>query len=104
MKKSSLARIGFLQAAGLAAYVGLVATLISHGEQLGEKVNNFWGPLLFLSLFVFSASVCALIFAGYPFWLVWEKKQTKQALSLVFYTLGWLFVFVLLLIGYIILR
>ncbi|MDO8487831.1 MAG: hypothetical protein Q7S31_00755 [bacterium] len=71
--------ISFVQALGLTVYVSLVAVLIWQGNNWFGQLDTLLGPMLFLSLFVFSAAVCGLIFGGYPFWLVWEKKQTKKA-------------------------
>lgn len=104
MKKMPLGMIAFLQAAGLALYVSLVALLIWQGSHWFDQLNSYLGPLLFLTLFVFSATVCTLIFLGYPFWLVWEGKQTRTALRLVFYSTAWLLAFLLVLLGFIAFR
>lgn len=95
-KKYSLCFISFLQALGLTLYCSLVGLIFWQGNKWFGTVPNFWGPLLFLILFVFSAVISALIVLGYPFILFWEKKQTKESLKLVLYTAFWLVFFILL--------
>ena len=96
MKKASLPFIAFFQALGLVLYCGLIGLLMWKGNDLFGKINNLLGPTLFLVIFVFSAIICALIAMGYPFYLFWEKKDTKKALRLVGFTAGWLVLFVLM--------
>ena|SRR3989338_7803035 len=94
----SLCFISFVQATGLLIYCGLVALLIWNGNKWFGKVPNYIGPLLFLTLFTTSALVCALIVLGYPFYLLWEKKKTHDAIKLVSYTAFWSVLFVLTII------
>ncbi|MFH1412782.1 MAG: hypothetical protein ABIG10_02020 [bacterium] len=101
MKKNKLLQISFLSSVGLAVYIALVALLIQDGEKLFGKLNNLWGPLLFLMLFVFSALVSGLLVLGYPIWLYLEKEK-KAAIKLLFYTLGWIFIFLLAIIAIVI--
>lgn len=96
--KYSLGLIAFLQAAGLIGYCSLVALLISQGNRLFGKVPNYLGPLLFLVLFSTSALICAIITLYYPFILFWQKKQTNQALKVIVYTVGWLIMFIFLIL------
>jgi hypothetical protein len=95
-EKTSLCLISFLQALGLALYCGLVSILFWQSNTLFGKGPNFWGPALFLVLFVTSALVSALFVLGYPFFLFWQKKQTQKAIKLVGYTTAWLMGFIIL--------
>jgi hypothetical protein len=95
MKKSPIF-IGFLQSLGLSLYILLIALVIWNGEAWFGRIGNFLGPILFLSLFVVSAIICALIALAYPFIVFWDKKNTKEAMRIVFYTAGWLTLFVLI--------
>jgi len=88
--------IGFLQSLGLSLYISLIALVIWNGETWFGRIGNFLGPILFLSLFVVSAIICALIALAYPFIVFWDRKNTKEAMKMVFYTAGWLTFFVLL--------
>lgn len=94
MKKLSLPFIGFLQALGLTAYCGMVGVVMWKGNTWFGQMNGYFGPVLILSILVVSVIICALITAGYPFLVFWNKKNTKEALSIVAYTAGWLLFFV----------
>lgn len=96
MKKLSSPFIGFLQALGLTLYCGLVGIIFWKGNVWFGNLNNVIGPSIMLSIFVVSALICALIALSYPFIVFWDKKNTKQALQLVGYTAGWLFLFVII--------
>ena len=102
MKKLPPVLIAFLQALGLVTYCCLVGLLFWRGNQWFGKMPNYLGPVLFLTLFVVSAVISALIVMGYPFLLFWEKKKTRQALKLVAYTVLWLIGFIFLLMTLII--
>lgn len=93
MKRSPVL-IGFLQSLGLVAYCSLVATIIWKGETWFGKMGTLLGPILFLSLFVVSVIICALIAGAYPFIVFWDKKNTKEALKMVGFTAAWLVLFV----------
>jgi len=100
-KNYSLGLISFLQAFALTIYCSLVAVLFWRGNKWFGKVPNYLGPLLFLILFSTSALICSLLTLGYPAVLLWQKKKTDQAIKLVIYTTGWLILFTLLVIVFI---
>ena len=104
MKKLSLPFIAFLQALGLSIYCALVGIIFSNGDTWFGNMDNAVGPFAMLLLLVVSAIICALIALSYPFIVFWDKKNTKQALRLVFYTAGWLFVFVVIILSIVALR
>ncbi|OGD86996.1 hypothetical protein A2164_04185 [Candidatus Curtissbacteria bacterium RBG_13_35_7] len=87
-----------MQALGLGIYLSLVSALFLKGNELFGRVPNYWGPLLFLFLFVTSALVSAILVLGYPFILFWQKKQLEKAIRLVIYTTAWLIGFIILLL------
>ena len=95
----SLSFIAFFQALGLILYCGLVGMVIWRGEKWFGKMNNLFGPILFLALFVVSSLICSLITLTYPFLIFWDEKNTKKALKLLGYTALWLVLFVLVLMG-----
>lgn len=94
-RKYPLGVIGFFQALGLVGYCSLIALFISQANKWFGKAPNYFGPLLFLMLFTTSALISALIVGAYPFILYFNKRQTKQAIKLVFYTAGWLLALVI---------
>lgn len=85
--------IALIQALGLSAYVGIVASLM---YRLGDLLpNRFLSPVLGISfmllLFVLSALVCGSIILGYPLFLVKEGK-IKTAMQIVGFSMLWIFV------------
>jgi len=88
---------GLIQAIGLVVYITLIATLIYYSNQIFGRVNEFVGPLLFLTLFVVSAMVCSLLMFYEPYQL-FAKNKPKEALELVIKTTKYLGVFLLLII------
>lgn len=103
MKKVNIspAFIGFLQTTAFLTYVGLVATFMNNANSwLGpEKNYGFLGPMLFLSLFSFSAIYSALIVFGYPFYVFWIKKNFNLAAKIVGYSAIWLLLFIVFVIS-----
>ena len=97
-EKFSHTFIAFLQAIGIFFYCSLAGFLIWIGNELFGPVENFLGPLLFLSLLVASVLIVALLAFGYPVVLFWDQKKTKEAIEIVLYTAGWLTFFILLLL------
>jgi hypothetical protein len=98
MKKTNLIQESFLSSVGVLVYVGGVSLLIMNGDKLFGQAQNFWGPVLFLLLFVFSALVTGLLVLGRPIWLYLEKEK-KEAVRLLLYTVGWLFIMLVMVLG-----
>ena len=100
MNNNYLVKLGIGNALGTVLYIFLISQIVIHGEQLFGKVeNNFLSPMLFLLLFVFSALVTGSLVLGKPI-MMYIDGQKKEAVRLLIYTGGSLFV--LLLIGAII--
>lgn len=57
--------------------------------------NNFLAPIVFLSLFVFSATLTGYLMLGKPALMYIDGKK-KEAVSLLGYTLGFFFLFTLI--------
>jgi len=93
-------KIGLIQALGLGVYISIVASIIQNGEKLFGPINNFWGPILFLTLFSFSVLICGFIALGYPVRLFWIKKNPDLAIKIVAYTTAFLFIFLLVIFGF----
>jgi len=96
-------QVAFMQAVGLIGYCGLVALVFARGNEWFGPMS-WWGPLLFLVLFVVSALISALITLGYPVYLIWDKREVKEGLLLVAETSAWLVLFVVLMIIWFVLR
>lgn len=87
-----LVKRGFLQALGVTLYCSSIGLFFWTADKLFPKDPNFFAPVAFLLLFSFSALVCALIVFYEPYKLFFDNKK-KQAIDLVLFTTGWLFVF-----------
>jgi len=76
----------------LVGYIILISFVLSNGESWFGQVSKFWGPVVILSLFVFSALVTSGLALGRPIWLYFEGKK-RDAIISFFMVTGWLFVF-----------
>ena len=99
LDKLSTHKVAFLQALGLVVYCGLVGTIFWQGDNWFGNMNHYLGPVMVLVLLSMSVIICALIAFGYPFLVFWEKKKPQAAISIVYYTAGWLLFFMLLLMS-----
>ena len=95
MAKKKLILWSLVNSLGAAVYIFLVSLLLHFGEQIFGKMKDIIGPVAFLLLFVFSAAVMASLILGKPILLYLEGKK-KESLILFFYTLTWLFIFLLI--------
>ena len=93
MKKSDFFLKSFLSAAGVFIYVSAVAWLGFNGQAIfGQQPDNFLMPVFMLLLFVVSASVTGLLVLGKPIHLYLNGSK-REAIALLFTTLGWLVLF-----------
>lgn len=90
MKNTKLLQISFINSIGVLLYIVLVSLIMQNGEKLFGYMNNLTGPIMILSLFVFSAAITSLLVFGYPVWLYLENKK-KESVKALFYTVGWMF-------------
>ncbi|MFA7654016.1 MAG: hypothetical protein WCX97_03175 [Candidatus Magasanikbacteria bacterium] len=91
MTNSKLIFWGFVHAMGVDLYITIVAIIIRYGEQIFGKMNNLFGPMAFLMLFVLSAAITSALVLGRPILLYMEGKKI-EAIKLFGYILGWLFI------------
>lgn len=89
--KNKLWQYALVHSAGVLLYIALVALIIQNGEKIFGKMQNFWGPVAFLLLFVFSALITGLLVLGRPAYLFLNGAKT-EAVKMLFYTVGWLFI------------
>jgi len=82
-----------VNALGTVAYIALIAWFFFNGEKwLGNKPDNFFMPMLMLLLLVISATITGALVLGKPIQLFLENHK-KDAITMLFTTLAWLFVF-----------
>jgi hypothetical protein len=87
-------------AAGEAIYISLVASLMLNANKIFGNNPGVLGIVTFLMLFVFSAAVSGALILGKPILLYLDGKK-KDALELFGFTLGWLFIFMVVLLLFI---
>jgi hypothetical protein len=93
-----LLKLSFFQALGVVAYISLVATIMQNGNKFFGPKDTFLTPVMVLLLFVISASITAGLTLGRS--ILWYLDgQKKEAVSLFFYVVGWLFVFMVIVFG-----
>jgi hypothetical protein len=95
MKKLSPGIISFLQATGIATYIILISLFLGKADQVFNNLNQFTGPVVFLSLFSLSALICSLLAFTYPAILFWEHKKPKKAIKIIIQTTLFLVIFFL---------
>jgi len=94
--------IPLAQAVGLTVYVSLIAFFMQNAHNWfgPQKENQMFGIMVFLLIFVISALVSASIMLGYPTILFFKGKK-KTALKIVLQSVGWLVVFLVAMIIFI---
>ncbi len=76
-------------------YIALVACIMSNAEHWFGQMNGAIGASAFLLLFVLSATIVGSLVLGKPL-LLYLENEKKNALTLFFYTVTWLFVWLIL--------
>ena len=84
-------------ALGEAAYIALVASFIQYANRYFGPGTNILGIVAFLMLFVLSAALSGALILGKPILLYLDNKK-KEAIQLFSLTLGWLFIFLIILL------
>lgn len=90
MRNSKLILLSLLHSLGVVAYVILVVIIMNNGGQLFGGMNDIWGPIAFLLLFVISAAITGLLVFGRPVYLFLNGYKT-EAVKFTLYTVGFLF-------------
>jgi len=94
-------KTGLLPALEIVGYIAIFTAFIMSAQKFMHGPDPWWSPLLFLSLFCFSALTCVLIVFYKPYLLFIDKKQ-KEAGQLVLATTKWLGGMVLLVIAFVV--
>jgi len=104
MNKKLLSR-SFFHAILAVLYILGVAFLMKNGERIFGNDNNqsMLTPVALLLLFVISAAVMGILILGKPV-LMYLENQKKDALVMLFYTVGWLAVAFLSLLSFFIFK
>lgn len=95
MKKNKLVAYGFVHSGAVFIYVSLTALLMNSGEHFFDKVSDVFAGAMILLLFVLSATIVGTLVLGRP--ILWYLDgMKKEALRLFFYTVSWLFFWLIL--------
>ena len=92
MKKSQYVIKSFIDAAGVFIYIAIIAWLGFNSQNNFGKTPSFLNPIFVLLLFVVSACITGSLVLGKPI-LMYLDGQKKEAITLFFYTLIWLVLF-----------
>lgn len=102
INESEVMRFGFAGGLAQAIYILLVVMLINNLEAAlpEESSKEIATGILFLTLFVFSAGVSAIILFGYPAYLGFQQRYAEALMTAItsFTTLAiiWISVFMLI--------
>ena len=86
---TQLALQALLQAVGVFMYTAGVGWILTNGERIFGKMQNFWGPIAFLMLFVLSATVVGVLIFGRAVLLYLDNKRS-EAIILLLTSTAWL--------------
>lgn len=104
MKKPATGLHSFAHAILAVLYISGVAWFLSNMKRIfgpGPSPRGIWPPLLFLLLFVMSATIVGSLVLGRPL-LMYLDGEKKEAVRFFGYTLGWLVLLTLLLFAFMI--
>jgi hypothetical protein len=96
--RNKLISQSFFFALGEGIYIFLVVLVMSNANKLFGNNPSILPMISVLMLFVLSAAVSGALILGKPIWLYLEGKK-KEALSFFGFTLGWMFLFFLVLLA-----
>jgi len=98
MKNNQIIKFAVLNALGTYIYISFVGWFmftISKFFNGKDNNQNFWPIVIFLLVFVLSAAVTGSLVLGKPIFL-WFSDQKKEAVKLLIYTIGIIFLLTLL--------
>ena len=99
MKNTKTIKCALLNAVGVVAYVMLIGWVMATMGRIAAPMEEFWGPVAFLLLFVLSATIVGALVLGRPI-LLYLDGEKKEALRTFFYTLGFLLLAAVIIIVY----
>lgn len=91
----TICKNSLISSLGVAAYIILVATFMSHANSWFGSDDKFVTPIVVLLLFSLSALVVGGLLVGKPIFLYIDGKK-KDAVQMLFANAGWLLLFFLI--------
>jgi len=101
MKKMEYAWKSALHAFCALLYISGISWVMFNSAKLFPKEDNFLMPVLFLLLFVISAAITSFLVLGKPV-MLYLSNSKKEAFIMLFATLGWLAIFAIAIILFLI--
>ncbi len=99
MEKTRVIKRALANAIITAIYVVLIGSFIYFGEKIFGEAPNILIPIVMLMLLVFSVALTGFLIFGKPVMLYLDNKK-KEAISLLGYTLGFLFAITLIVFSF----
>src|SRR3989338_9202075 len=91
MPKEKIVQYSFVHSLGVFVYVSLVALIMQNGDKIFGKMATVVTVVAFLLMFVVSATVVGGLVLGKS--ITWYLDgDKKNAIKMLFYTVGWLFI------------
>lgn len=82
------------------AYIFCIGLFFNHAEQIFPREPDIMIPVVMLLLFVLSAAIMGILIFGKPV-MMYLDNQKKDAIMLLFYTVGWLALFLFITIFFV---
>ena len=99
MKSSKLILHSLINSLGVFVYTSAIAWFLFNNEKFfGNKEDNFLMPVFMMLLLVLSATITGLLVLGRPIYLFLNNSK-PEAIKLLLYTIGWLAIFVVIVLA-----
>lgn len=100
---NKILRYSFFHSLGVGAYITLLVWLMSNIEKWVQGPDNILAPITMLLLFVLSAALTGSLVLGKPI-MMYLNGEKSEALKMFLFTVAWLFLFVVVLFLFIVLK
>jgi len=103
--KNNLITRALLNSLGVLVYVLAISWFLFNGQKIfnqAGKADSFLAPAVMLILLVISATITGMLVLGKPILLYLEDKKI-EAIKMLSYTVGWLAVIAMIILGSLIL-
>lgn len=96
--KTRLLSWSLVNSVGTLIYVFAISQLLFFGQDIFGEMKSLWGPFAMLLLLVFSVATVGLLIFGRVIYLYLEN-QKEDAFKLLFYTISWLFLAIVIILS-----
>lgn len=94
MKKELISK-SFINATGVFLYISAITWFMSNSKNIFGGTSDHVAGIFMLLLFVISATITATLVLGKPI-LLYIEGSKKEAMKMLFYTVGWLILFLII--------